>query len=112
MAEKILAIDDEPLILTTIERALSKTGYEVTTTSNTEDFMNSLPGGFDLLIVDLHLGGINTDEFLKRVRDIVPAAKMLIISGSVPGLQGRYFLQKPFKIEELRGKVREILDEQ
>jgi hypothetical protein len=35
---------------------------------------------------------------------------VLIISGGVPEYETGHFLEKPFKIDELRQKVREILD--
>jgi DNA-binding response OmpR family regulator len=93
MKEKILVIDDEPLILTTIDRALSKKGYEVIITSDADSFFEALDNSkADLLIMDLHLGGV------------------LIISGGVPAYETGHFLEKPFKIDELRQKVREILD--
>lgn len=112
MNEKILVIDDEHLILTTIERALSKVGYTVRGTSNVKDFLDALSTGIhDLLIMDLHLGGVDNKELMRKVKEITPRLKILIISGSVIGLAEKYFLQKPFRIDELRQKVREILDE-
>lgn len=112
MNESILAVDDEPLILKTIEKALTKTGYNVKGVSSVEDFMDAIrKETFDLLVIDLHLGGMSPDAFLKKVRELALHSKILVISGSVAGLSGRYFLQKPFRIEELRQRVREILDE-
>lgn len=112
MNERILAVDDEPLVLKTIEKALTKTGYKVKTVSSGEDCMDALRESvFDLLIMDLYLGGISPDALIKRVRALAPHARILVVSGSVAGLSGRHFLQKPFRIEELRQKVREILDE-
>lgn len=112
MNEKILVIDDEPLILTTIKKALEKVGYAVRTAENVEGFFDALSTeDADLLIMDLHLGEVNADDLISRVKKIAPGAKTLIMSGSVPGLPQKYFLAKPFKIDELRNKVREILDE-
>lgn len=110
MNEMILVIDDEPLILTTIERALLKVGYDVKTTSTLNDFMFSLKKNtFDLLIMDLHIGGIKPDELLKEVRMLAPQSKILIVSGSAYPFE-KNFIQKPFKIDELRERVRDLLD--
>jgi DNA-binding response OmpR family regulator len=110
MAPKILVIDDEPLILMTIEKALVKSGYDVTTTSDPGEFVNALSSeGADLLIVDLHLGGIDTDALIAKATGMAPEAKLLIVSGSVADIKWENYLQKPFKISELRGKVEELL---
>jgi DNA-binding response OmpR family regulator len=112
MNEKILVIDDEPLILTTIERALTKKGYQVIITSDADSFFEALDTSkADLLIMDLHLGGgLTADAMMEEIRYISPESKVLIISGGVPEYETGHFLEKPFKIDELRQKVREILD--
>ncbi|MDP2167650.1 MAG: response regulator [Thermodesulfovibrionales bacterium] len=111
MNERILVIDDEPLILATIERALSKLGYAVRTTGSVADFLDALStAAFDLLIMDLHLGSISPDVLLEKVRAITPETKILTVSGSNYGFPEECFLQKPFKIDDLRHMVREMLD--
>ncbi|MGD2079818.1 MAG: response regulator [Nitrospirota bacterium] len=110
MGGKILVIDDEPLILTTVEKALGKVGYQVTTTSNPGEFVTTLASeGADLLIVDLHLGGIDTEALIAKAQGIAPRARLLIITGSMNSSKWEHSLEKPFKIEELRDKVRELL---
>lgn len=110
--EKILIIDDEPLVLSSIEKALLKVGYPVTAVSNSESFRNAVTANdFELLIMDVHIKGVDTNELIRMAKAVLPKAKLLTISGSVPSQDSRYFLQKPFRINELRKKVREILDE-
>lgn len=112
MNEKILVIDDEPLILKTIERTLAKKGYEVEVTSDAEGFYKALhETKADLLIMDLHLEGFTADTMFDTIKEISPHSKILIISGGVPEHSTTHFLEKPFMIEELRKKVRDILDE-
>lgn len=111
MNEKILVIDDEPLVLSTIKKALDRVGYSVTTTSDIDIFFEILSKEkAPLLIMDLHLGGIKAEDLLRKAKEISPDSRTLLISGSVAGLPERHFLPKPFKIEDLRLKVREILD--
>ncbi len=112
MNEKILIIDDEPLILVSIERALAKVGYEVSTAMDKKSFSDALKDHkFNLIIMDVHLKGIGVDELVDEAKKAVPNAKILTISGSITPPDSKYFLQKPFKIDVLREKVREILDE-
>ena len=110
MARKILVIDDEPLILTAIETALTKVGYQVTTTTEPGEFINALINeGADLMIVDLHLGSIDTEALIAKAYEISPDLKLLIVSGSVAEIEWEHYLQKPFRISDLRDKVRELL---
>ncbi|MBI4690258.1 MAG: response regulator [Nitrospirae bacterium] len=113
MQERILVIDDEPLILSSIEKALSRVGYEIVTTMDLNGFCTSLTcRKFDLIIMDLHMKGINTNELIIEAQRTLPSVKFLTISGSTTQAKNsKYFLQKPFKIDSLRQKVREILDE-
>jgi DNA-binding NtrC family response regulator len=113
MNEKILAIDDEPLVLSTIEKALSKVGYDVRATSDEEGFIQALTSeSFPLLIMDLHLGeGTDTMALMEKARAISPHSKILLVSGSEPAVEGEHFLEKPFRINDLRQMVRDILDE-
>jgi len=108
---KILVVDDEPLVLSTIERALSKSGYIVVPTSNAEDFFSALSKDrYDLLIIDMHVGFISPDVFVKKAKELAPDSKILTISGSYPSVvEGESFLQKPFKIDDLREKVRALI---
>ncbi len=112
MPEKILVVDDEPLILKTIGRALEKVGYDVTTTANSSEFLKALKeGGADVLVVDLHLGGHDTTALINDALAISPSSKILIVSGSATPRPGLAFLQKPFQISDLRDMIRDLLSE-
>jgi len=108
---KILVVDDEPLVLSTIERALSKSGYIVVPTSNEKDFLDALSKDrYDLLIMDMHIGFMSPALFIKKAKELAPDSKILTISGSYPsGVEGESFLQKPFRIEDLRARVRALI---
>lgn len=111
MNESILVVDDEPLILLTIERALVKKGYDVRIASDAESFLRELEReGADLLIMDMTLGNVSSVEIMERVRALAPDAKVLFISGVRPEQELEHFLEKPFMIDELREKVRLVLD--
>ncbi len=112
MAEKILIVEDEILILKSIERTLQKVGYKIFKAADKDELKAVLKNApFDLLILDLHIKDLSTDEIIKKVKNSSPGLKVLQISGSLNEGESQYFLQKPFRIEELRKRVREILDE-
>ncbi|MDH4231626.1 MAG: response regulator [Nitrospirota bacterium] len=112
MQEKILVIDDEPLILKAVERALSRVGYAVTPVKNAQELgaaLNKAP--FALLITDVYVGEESVDSIIEKVKEASPSVRVLCMSGSVKEDVCRDFIEKPFKLDELRKKVRDILHE-
>jgi len=104
-------VDDEPLILNTINRTLMRKGYKVRTAPDAECFIKELEReAADLLIMDINLGQTSSRSLVDRIREIAPKAKLLFISGGSPEADVEHFLEKPFDIEDLRLKVRKILD--
>ncbi|MDA8104538.1 MAG: response regulator [Nitrospiraceae bacterium] len=111
MAEKILVVDDEPLILTAVERALAKVGYFITRAQTMEELGEVLKDGpFDLLITDVYMQGGSLDEVIEKVRRTSPSIKVLKMSGAISGGKAGHFIEKPFNIEALREKVKDILN--
>lgn len=110
MPGKILVIDDEPLILTTVERALSRVGYAVTAVKNAQELAAALgKAPFDLLITDVYTGEEPLDAIIQKVRKTSPAVRVLCMSGVVDEDKCRDFIEKPFRIDELRKKVGDML---
>ena len=111
MMEKILVLDDEPLILKTIERALVKIGYSVRIAHEAKEFMRLLRAEpSDLLLMDMNLGNTYSLNLLDEVGVLAPEAKVIFMSGLIPEREDILFLEKPFTIDELRALVREVLD--
>ncbi|GAB4484265.1 MAG: hypothetical protein OHK006_08100 [Thermodesulfovibrionales bacterium] len=111
MPPKILIVDDERLILSAIERALAKVGYEIFAASNLKEVGTLLSKGpFDLLLTDVYLEDAVADDIIAAVRTCSPRLKVLHMSGSGSRVAPN-FVEKPFKIDELRERVRSILDE-
>lgn len=111
MSKRILVVDDEPLILTTIEKALVKVGFFVAKAQNMNELDNALGNApFDLLITDIYMEDITADEIIDRVKQKSPEVKIVKMSGSAVRTKSDDFVEKPFRIDDLRKKVREILD--
>ncbi len=111
MQKRILVVDDEPLILKSIEKALSKIGYEVRTAENREEFLKELESGrFSLLIFDLHMPDITRDEIVETSKKYNPEIKFMVVSGSEESA-GFHFIRKPFRIDDLRQSVRDLLND-
>jgi len=116
--EKILIIDDEEWILEMERELLETSGYSVHTTSSpkkgVERARTMKP---DLIILDLKMPEMDGFQVLQKLMTIDEDLKVLIASGFIEterkddlikmGAKG--LIKKPFKADELKGKVREIL---
>jgi two-component system nitrogen regulation response regulator NtrX len=115
---KILIIDDEELIRSSLKKYLERDGYNVSTAQSGEEglevFMAESP---DIVLLDLHLpgtGGLAVLESLKKIRkDIV----VIIISAhgdietAVSTIKmGAYdFIEKPFELKTLSSSINKAL---
>ena len=110
MNRKILVVDDEPLVLSAIDRALSKAGYEVKAVQDGNSCLEALSlGSFGLIIMDLHIPGTSATELAESAKARCPEAKFIFISGGHPPENGVPYIQKPFRINEMRKLVGSIL---
>ncbi|MBP7341891.1 MAG: PAS domain S-box protein [Syntrophaceae bacterium] len=119
--ERILIIDDEEMIVNVGAQMLRRLGYTVETAVGGRSglrIFEAQRGAFDLVILDMimpDLGGGETFEALARLK---PSVKVLLSSGYSLNGQARDilergcrgFIQKPFTLAELSGKVRGILE--
>ncbi len=78
MKEKLLVLDDELLILKSLQE-LFEEDYEVYTTHDAEQAL-LLAGEHDIAVIlcDESLPGVPGHEFLRRVREISSAARVLM----------------------------------
>lgn len=112
MPEKILVIDDELLILNTVEKALTRVGYSVAKAQNLAEVAIALRDApYDLMITDLHMGEDTAENIIAKVKQTSPGIKVLLMSGGLYRDGADNFIEKPFKLDELREKVRVYLNE-
>jgi len=112
--ETILVVDDEPGIRTMVCAALERAGYCVLLASDANEALERAKhhdGLIELMLTDLGLpdaDGRNLAAWFSHVR---PEAKIMFMSGSIilePATTG-LFLQKPFALSDLLGKVRALI---
>ena len=117
MDEKLLVVDDEPILLKGLKFSLEQDGYQVdVAVDGNEAYEKILENEYDLIVLDLMLPGIDGLEVCKRVREssMVPII-MLTAKGEdsskVLGLEygADDYLTKPFNILELKARIRAIL---
>jgi DNA-binding response OmpR family regulator len=121
MADRsVLIVDDEIYIRATLSVALEKLHLPVdTAASGTEALKKLAARSYAVMLLDLRLPGMDGVEVLKRVPEIRPEVKVVIITayGSVEAaveamkLGAVDFLQKPFDPDEVRKLVSSLLDQ-
>jgi DNA-binding NtrC family response regulator len=111
MAEKILIVDDEPDMLKLLSMILKeKTPYEITTTNNPLEALDlAKKGGFDLVLSDLKMPGLDGIELIEAVKQVDVDIPIIIITayGTVESAAeaiqkgGFDFITKPFRKEQI-----------
>ncbi len=113
---RILAVDDEPMILHLIRRTLRD--FEVIPCQDPREALSLLrQGDWDLLVTDLRMPGITGLELIRRARRILPDLPCLILTAYADleiarkALElGAYaLLTKPFSAEELEAAIQQAL---
>jgi PAS domain S-box-containing protein len=120
--ETILLVDDEPSLLETGQELLSFLGYNVLTATSGESALVTINREGDrigIVIMDLMMPGMGGEKCLVEIRKIFPSMKVMITSGNITSVKtedimnagASAFIQKPYYIEEMSKKVRDILDD-
>ncbi len=118
----ILLVEDEPLVLTMAVAVLERSGYRVISTGTPKDAVELAKKHaceIDLLITDVVMPEMNGRDLAQKLLSICPNLKALFMSGysieiiSKDGIldEGMFFIQKPFTVNGLSTKVKEVLSE-
>jgi CheY-like chemotaxis protein len=118
-SETILVVDDEDIVRRVVARGLIKHGYHVLEAEDGESALEICAANsrmIDLLLTDVSMRGINGHQLAQLMFSSYPEMKILLMSGypeytfaPLPG-PGVAFIEKTFTIDELNGKIRELLD--
>lgn len=119
MSYKILILEDNQLLLETLEELLSDNGYIVTAVPKGIEALNiSFNESFDLFLLDVKVPDINGFDFLKSLRDsgnMTPAIFLTSLTDKESltkgfNLGGDDYIKKPFDLEELLLRIKAILE--
>lgn len=118
VAEKlrILAIDDEAMILKFIQKYYKKLGYDVNIANSPQEGIGKVKeGSYDLVLLDFRMPGMNGEEMYDRIVEAKPELKdkIVMVTGDVMGEEVRAFLErtnvryllKPMDLKDLRRLV-------
>jgi CheY-like chemotaxis protein len=119
--ETILIVEDDPAVRGLVDEALRLKGYEVLVARHGIEALLAGAkhlGPIHLLLTDVVMPQMSGPEVAEQLAIARPAMKVMYMSGypdhpifSKGGVkEGTTFLQKPFTVEALTQKVREVLD--
>ncbi len=118
--ENILVVEDNPEILELISSSLKQLNYNVFAFEEPKkavEFVENFKDKIHLLITDVVMKGMSGKELSKKIKRNFREIKTIFISGYTGNYikdkdidENSIFIQKPFSIEELSQKVRELLE--
>lgn len=115
-ATKILAVDDNWSISSSMPFIFAAPLYELTTSAEGGDALTKLeanPNGYDVIIVDQKMPYMSGVQLVQAIRQLGISGKIVVLSGHLsPEVREAYglmsvqiIMDKPFDIEELRSVV-------
>src|SRR5208337_118085 len=118
--ETVLLVEDEESVRELVRVTLVSRGYQVLEAENGESGLRiaeAFKEHIDILITDVVMPGIGGRELAKKLLSLRPGISVLYLSGYTedavvtPGAMdpSTAFLQKPFTLQNLAKKVREVL---
>jgi CheY-like chemotaxis protein len=117
--DTILLVDDDPSIRRGAARILRLQGYNVLEACDGFEALrvaHEYEGSIDLLLTDIVMPQMRGDELAARMRTSFPCTKVLLASANAyprdlgDDMDDVAFLTKPFGIDSLTSKVREVME--
>jgi two-component system cell cycle sensor histidine kinase/response regulator CckA len=119
-SETVLLVEDEESVRELVRVTLASRGYNVLEADNGESGLRlaeETKSPIDILVTDVVMPGIGGRELAKKLLAIRPGISVLYLSGYTEDAivtqgvltPGTAFLQKPFTLQNLAKKVREVL---
>jgi PAS domain S-box-containing protein len=118
--EVVLVVEDEDVVRGLVVEVLGDLGYQALAAADGPEGLTLLRSGrrIDLLITDIGLPGLNGRELAEAGRGLRPDLKILFMTGYAENAaiasgffeRGMGMITKPFAMEALAEKIREIIE--
>jgi len=120
--ETVLLVDDEEIVIGVGKQMLEKLGFSVLTAASGMEALDIYKDNRDrigLVVLDMIMPGMGAGDTYNELQAIDPAIKVLLSSGYgvdeqtseilKRGCKG--FIQKPFNMQALSDKIKEVMKE-
>jgi hypothetical protein len=118
--ETVLIVEDRPEVRNLVMDALQDSGYQVLEAGEGAEALQVAarhPGQIHLLVTDIIMPRMSGKELADRLKQLRPEIKVLYMSGYAADVissrgsldSGEDFIAKPFALDSLLTKVREVL---
>ena len=114
----ILLVEDEDMVRAVAERALTRHGYTVITASDGDEGLEAVRAGgqFDMVVSDVVMPSMDGPAMAREIRKLAPDLPVLFMSGYAEAqlrdqidIAQMHFIPKPFSVQQIGDKVREVL---
>ncbi|MGC8603849.1 MAG: response regulator, partial [Desulfomonilaceae bacterium] len=116
---KILVLDDEKIVLDSVTRILEDENYQIHTCRNGEQALQTLKeGGFDILITDLKMPGMDGLQAMEAMLEIDPDLSVIMftaystVDSAVKAMKlgAVDYIRKPFTPDQLTDLVEKVMN--
>jgi diguanylate cyclase (GGDEF)-like protein/PAS domain S-box-containing protein len=117
---KLLIVDDEPLMLSSLAELLRLRGYQVSTVSTGREAIDLVTAnkGYDLMLLDLNMPDMHGFGVAEHAERFAPGMAVVVVSGDTTAdaaigamRKGVHdFIRKPYEPEELLRTVADVLE--
>lgn len=121
---RVLVIDDEPAICTSLSAFLEDYGFRASTAESAEEALELMKSNeYDVCIVDMRLPGMSGEDLIIQARERYPEQRHIIYTGSISynlseklkelGMRPEHVFLKPVRVLSLLVKcIKELAAEQ
>lgn len=118
-ANRILVVDDEPIVCSSCRKTFEEEGYQVETAlSGREGLKKARQGDFDVIVTDLKIPDINGLEVLERLKREQPHIPVIMITGyaspetdtEAMKIGAFDYIAKPFSPDQLMDVIRTAIE--
>jgi CheY-like chemotaxis protein/transcriptional regulator with XRE-family HTH domain len=115
---RVLLVDDDPIVLSTVATSLMKAGFFVKTVMSGIEALTTLeqPDSFDVMVTDNNMANMDGVDLVSQASQLCPNMPAIIITGFADSERLRdlrpkvEILTKPFRRMELIGRIRLLIE--
>ena len=117
--ERVLLVEDEPLVRKLLEQLLTRAGYQVSASLGSDSALELVKGSrpFNIIVTDVVMPGLSGPQLAARIEEACGITPTIFVSGYTedPAMRAsalkphQRFMSKPFAPEELLTAIRALL---